>query len=201
VGLHAVNRSGIDAATDAAVVLGAGPVGLAVVAALRRRGVGPVVVADLSPARRALAQVMGADEVVDPREETAWEAYARVGRSRPLVVFEAIGVPGIIDDVLRRAPVRSRVVVVGVCMEDDTVTPFFGIAKELSVQFVLGYDLQEFADSLRAIAEGEVDVAPLVTAEVGLDRVGWAFDALADPDEHCKIIVTPTGGPAPGPGA
>jgi threonine dehydrogenase-like Zn-dependent dehydrogenase len=49
----------------------------------------------------------------------------------------------------------------------------------------------EFAASLRAIAEGEIDVSPMITAEVGLDRVGWAFDALADPEQHCKILVTP----------
>jgi threonine dehydrogenase-like Zn-dependent dehydrogenase len=194
VGLHAVNRSQIDPAADGAIVLGAGPVGLAVIAALRLRGVEPIVATDFSPARRALALALGAHEAVDPRDESAWAAYARVGPARPLVAFEAIGVPGIIDDILRRAPARTRVVVVGVCMEDDAVTPFFGIAKELSVQFVLGYDPMEFAASLRSIAEGEIDVAPLVTAEVGLDRVGWAFQALGDPEEHCKIVVTPTEG-------
>ncbi|HEY8526645.1 MAG TPA: alcohol dehydrogenase, partial [Acidimicrobiales bacterium] len=119
-------------------------------------------------------------------------AYGRAGRGRPLVVFEAVGVPGVLDDILRRAPAQSRVVVVGVCMEDDAVTPFFGIAKELSIQFALAYDVQEFASSLRSIAEGEIDVAPMVTAEVGLERVGWAFEALGNPDEHCKIVVTPS---------
>ena len=59
------------------------------------------------------------------------------------------------------------------------------------MQFVLGYDPTEFADCLRAIAEGEIDVAPMITGEVGLDGVGAAFDDLAHPDEHCKILVTP----------
>ncbi len=190
VGLHAVNRSQIGSG-DGALVLGAGPVGLAVIAALKLRGVAPIVAADFSPARRALAVTLGAHEAVDPREETAWAAYGRVGKGRPVVVFEAIGVPGIIDDILRRSPAQSRVVVVGVCMEDDTVTPFYGIAKELNLQFVLGYDPAEFAASLRSIAEGEIDVAPLVTAEIGLDDVAWAFEALGDPEQHCKIVVTP----------
>lgn len=35
------------------------------------------------------------------------------------MVYEAVGVPGMIDDILRRAPARSRVLVVGVCMERD----------------------------------------------------------------------------------
>ena len=172
-------------------MLGCGPVGLAVIAALSLKGVAPIVAADFSPARRALAATMGAHEVVDPHQETPWDAWDRAGKGRTLVVFEAIGVPGIINDILRAAPSGSRIVVVGVCMENDTINPFFGISKELNVQFVLGYDPMEFAQSLRSIAEGEVTVAPMITAEVGLEDVPWAFDALADPDEHCKIMVTP----------
>jgi threonine dehydrogenase-like Zn-dependent dehydrogenase len=190
VGLHAVNRSRIEQG-EGALVLGCGPVGLAVVAALRVRGIEPIVAADYSTARRRLAETMGAHHAVDPRDETGWSAWSRTGGGRPLVVFEAIGVPGIIDDILRSAPAQSRVVVVGVCMETDSINPFFGISKELSIQFVLGYDPMEFAQSLRSIAEGEIDVAPMVTAEVPLDDVPWAFDALGDPEEHCKIIVTP----------
>jgi threonine dehydrogenase-like Zn-dependent dehydrogenase len=190
VGLHAVNRSGI-AAGDGALVLGCGPVGLAVIAALRLRGVEHIVASDLSPARRRLAGKMGAHDVVDPRSEPAFDAWRRVGGTKPLVVFEAIGVPGIIDDAMRAAPMGTRLVVVGVCMERDSITPFFGIGKELSIQFVLGYDPLEFADTLRSIAEGAIDVAPMITGEVPLDDVAGAFAALADPEEHCKILVVP----------
>jgi threonine dehydrogenase-like Zn-dependent dehydrogenase len=190
VGLHAVNRSGI-AAGEGALVLGCGPVGLAVIAVLAQRGIEPIVAADLSPARRALATAMGAHEVVDPAVEPAFDAWARAGRGRQLVVFEAVGVPGMIEDVLRRAPARSRVLVVGVCMERDRITPFFGIAKELTIGFALAYDPMEFADCLRAIAEGELNVTPMITGEVDLDGVPQAFDDLAQPDRHCKILVVP----------
>ena len=81
VGLHAVNRSQIGS-SEGAVVLGAGPVGLAVIAALKLKGVAPIVAADFSPARRALAVTLGADEAVDPREESAWAAYGRIGPGR-----------------------------------------------------------------------------------------------------------------------
>jgi threonine dehydrogenase-like Zn-dependent dehydrogenase len=190
VGLHAVNRSGL-ATGDGAVVVGCGPVGLAVIAALRLLGVAPIVAADLSPARRTLGVTMGAHEVVDPREETAFAAWARVGGSRAMAVFEAVGVPGMIDELMRVAPPQSRIVVVGVCMQPDALTPMFGIAKELNVQFVLAYTPEEFAASLTSIAEGAIDVAPMITGQVGLDEVPAAFAALADPEEHCKILVVP----------
>ena len=190
VGLHAVNKSGITP-REGALVLGCGPVGLAVIAALRLKGVEAIVATDFSPARRAIALAMGASEVVDPSTEPAFDAWQRAGGGRALVAFEAIGVPGIIDSVLRDAPVGTRLVVVGVCMGDDRIHPFFGISKELNVQFCLAYDPMEFAETLRAIAEGDLDVAPMITGEVGLDGVAGAFAARANPEEHCKILVTP----------
>ena len=190
VGLHAVNKSNITE-REGALVLGCGPVGLAVIAALASKGVETIVATDFSPARRAIATQMGATEVVDPRQEPAYDAWRRVGGTKTLVTFEAIGVPGIINEALREAPPQSRIVVVGVCMEQDTIVPFFAIGKELQMNFVVAYDPMEFAGSLRAIAEGEIDVTPMITGEVGLDGVGQAFADLGNPDAHCKILVTP----------
>jgi threonine dehydrogenase-like Zn-dependent dehydrogenase len=190
VGLHAVNKSGVGA-RDGALVLGCGPVGLAVIAALRLKGVETIVAADFSPARRAIATKMGATEVVDPAVEASFDAWQRAGGSKSLVVFEAIGIPGIIDGVMRDAPHGTRLLVVGVCMEHDQINPFFGISKELNIQFALGYDPMEFAGTLRSIAEGEIDVTPMITGEVDLDGTAAAFEALGDPEEHCKILVVP----------
>ena len=190
VGAHAITMSKIRPG-EAAVVLGCGPVGLAVIAALSLLGVEPIVAADFSPARRRLATTMGAHEVVDPREEPAIEAWRRVDGTKSLVLFEAVGVPGMLQQAMRDAPRSARILVVGVCMENDTIMPMFGINKELNIQFALGYMPNEFADTLAAIADGRLDVAPLVTGEVDLDGVPGAFDALADPEEHCKILVRP----------
>ena len=98
-------------------MLGCGPVGLAVIAALACRGIGPIVAADFSPARRALAEHLGADEVVDPRERAPSPRGAGVDGARPLVIFEAVGVPGMIDQAMRMAPRDARILVVGVCMQ------------------------------------------------------------------------------------
>jgi threonine dehydrogenase-like Zn-dependent dehydrogenase len=193
VGLHAVNKSAISPG-EGALVLGCGPIGIAVIAALKLRAVEPIVAADYSPKRRGLASVMGAHEVVDPAVEDPFDAWQRAAPGRPLVVFEAVGVPGMINDVLRLAPLHSRVVVVGVCMGSDTIVPFWAITKELQVQFALAYDPLEFNESLKAIAEGDIDVGPIITGEVQIDGVPGAFDELADPEQHCKILVVPTPG-------
>ncbi len=184
VGLHAVNKSAIERG-ETALVLGCGPIGIAIIAALRLRGVETIVAADYSARRRELGEAMGATTTVDPADGSPFDGTS------PRVVLEAVGVPGIIDDILRRAPVGARVVVAGVCMQADTVHPYFAIAKQIQLQFVLAYDGTEFTDCLRAIAEGDIDVAPMITGEVDLDGVGAAFDDLAHPDAHCKILVTP----------
>jgi threonine dehydrogenase-like Zn-dependent dehydrogenase len=110
---------------------------------------------------------------------------------KPAIIFECVGVPGLLQQVFEGAPRDARIVVVGVCMETDTSEPMLGIMKELNVQYVLGYTPDEFAASLRLIAEGQVDAAAMVTAEVGIEGVAKAFADLANPEVHTKIIVQP----------
>jgi threonine dehydrogenase-like Zn-dependent dehydrogenase len=230
VGLHAVRRSEIGK-RDVAIVLGCGPVGLAVVCHLKARGIRTIVASDPSPGRRELARRCGADVVVDPtvdspykaapakgwmttapdllgfavdsmeklRRLPAWAAVYRAADAlgatdvkRP-VIFECVGIPGMIDGVVGAAPLASRVVVVGVCMGRDALRPSMAINKEIDLRFVLAYTPLEFRDSLHMLAEGKVDAGPLVTGTVGLDGVPGAFDALRDPaQQHAKILVDPS---------
>ena len=228
VGLHAVRRGQVGR-RRVAVVIGCGPVGLAVIAMLKASGVRTVIASDFSPTRRALAATCGADVVVDPAADSPfagasgyghvtrasdvfdlavdamdrltrlphwWHAYRAVekaGATTPKspVVFECVGVPGMIDRVVADAPLYSRVVVVGVCMGDDRIRPAMAINKEVDLRFVLGYTPLDFHDALHLLADGKVDAAPLVTGVVGLPGVPAAFDALGDPEAHAKILVDP----------
>ena len=229
VALHAVNRSEIGK-RDAAVVIGCGPVGLAVICHLKARGVRTIVASDLSPKRRALATRCGADVVVDPTVDSPYEAASTkgvitaapalyelgigsmeklrrlpgwshvyraaealgaAGPKRP-VIFECVGVPGIIDGVIGAAPLSSRVVVVGVCMGQDKIRPALANGKEIDLRFVLGYTPLEFRDTLYMLAEGKLDAASLITGTVGLDGVAAAFDVLAGAETHAKILIDPT---------
>ncbi|WP_024801717.1 zinc-binding dehydrogenase [Nocardia sp. BMG51109] len=109
------------------------------------------------------------------------------------VIFECVGVPGIIDQIVAAAPPMSRVVVVGVCMEADRIHPAMAVNKEIELRFAFGYDPGEFRDTLHMIADGKIDPAPLITGTVGLDGVRDAFAALGDPEEHAKILIDPAG--------
>lgn len=229
VAWHAVRRGEVRR-RDVAIVIGCGPIGLAVVCMLKARGVRTVIASDFSPGRRALAARCGADIVVDPAQDSpyaaaaghghlqtspealglavgtvdklykarlpwwhVWRAAEAVGAATPKhpVIFECVGVPGVIDGIIAGAPLFSRVVVVGVCMGADAIRPAMAINKETDLRFVFGYTPMEFRDTLHMIAEGEVDVSPLITGTVGLGGVANAFDALGDPAKHAKILIDP----------
>jgi threonine dehydrogenase-like Zn-dependent dehydrogenase len=229
VALHAVRRSEIKK-RDTAIVVGCGPVGLAIICQLKALGVERIIASDLSAARRALARRCGADTVVDPKVDSPYEkatgkgmvtdfaglaelgvgsmeklrrlpgwehlyraadALGAAGPKRP-VIFECVGVPGMIDGVVAAAPLNSRVIVVGVCMNPDRIRPAMAVGKEIDMRFVFGYTPLEFRDSLHMLADGELNAAPLITGTVGLHGVAAAFDALGDPETHAKILIDPS---------
>lgn len=107
------------------------------------------------------------------------------------VVFECVGVPGMTDGIIASAPFFTRVVVVGVCMDADRIRPAMAISKEVDIRFAFGYTPLEFRDTLRLLAEGQLDARPLLTGRVGLGGVGAAFDTLAEAGTHAKILIDP----------
>ena len=230
IGHHAVNRSEITK-RDAAVVIGCGPVGLAIICLLKTKGIETIVASDYSPGRRALAAACGATTVVDPAAESPYGALGdrgyttsiaqnaagglkamkglqkipvpwhivfrgltKLGVTAPKrpIVFECVGVPGIIDGIITDVPLNTRVVVAGVCMQPDQFRPVMAVNKEIDLRFVVGYGPLEFRDTLHMLADGKIDAAPIVTGTVGLNGVADAFDTLADPETHAKVIIDPT---------
>ena len=100
---------------------------------------------------------------------------------------------GVIQSLIEAAPVGTQILVAGVCMKTDAIEPFLCINKSLELKFVLGYTPEEFAATLHNIAQGQIDVTPAITGEVGLDGVAAAFRALGDPEAQCKMVVRPFG--------
>ena len=206
VGEHAVAMA-TPGKDDAFMVIGCGPVGLAVIASLKARGLGPVIAADFSAERRAAAERMGADRIVDPAQASPHAAWAdfqvpatraeammaqMTGQvaKRP-VIFECVGVPGVIQSLAAAAPAGSRIVVAGVCMETDRIDPLVFIVKEIELRFVFGYAQGEFAASLQNLAEGKTRYHEVITGVVGLDQTPDAFVRLQTDKSQIKILVAP----------
>jgi threonine dehydrogenase-like Zn-dependent dehydrogenase len=208
VGEHAVAKAE-PAADHVFMVVGCGPVGLAVISALKARGLGPVIASDFSVERRAAAQIMGADRLVDPAGAAAHASWAEFGVpgtraeafmaavqgqsvKRPLI-FECVGAPGVVEALALAAPTGARIVVAGVCMEHDHIEPLVLISKEIELRYVLGYSPEEFAASLRNLAEGATRYSECITGVVGLDETPAAFTRLQTDKSQIKIMVAPNG--------
>src|SRR5580658_2063897 len=206
VGEHAV-AMGDPQPDHAFMVIGCGPAGLAVIASLKARGLGPVVAADYSAERRAMAERMGADKIVDPAKVSPHASWSELGVpasagegliaaamgqavKRPLI-FECVGVPGMLQGLAEQAPAGSRIVVAGVCLERDHIEPLAFITKQIELRFVLGYSQAEFAKSLENLAESRTRYNEIITGVVSLDQTPDAFLRLQTDKSQIKILVAP----------
>lgn len=191
VGLHAVNKA--DMALGAKVlIIGAGPIGLSVTAFAQLRGAGCVVVSERAPARREAATSFGATAVIDPtKTEDVGAAFASIAGGPPDVIFDCVGVPGIIQNAINLSRARGTIVVVGVCMKEDKVIPINAILKELKLQFVLGYVEEDFATVLSFLQAGKINAKAMVTDRVRFDSLPDAFEGLRQPGNQIKMMIMP----------
>ena len=194
VGAHAVARARIDPDREHVImVVGCGPIGLAVIAALKARGLGPVVGLDFSAARRGFAEKMGADEVVDATRETQASVWERLGarkKGRRAVAFECVGRPGVVQSIINEVPRGAKVVVVGNSLEPSSIDQVRAFNLELDIVFVANYTPAEFSGTLSDIAEGRIDTAPILTGVVPPEGMDQAFSDLRNAERHVKIMLS-----------
>ena len=177
---------------------------------LRMKGVAPIVATDLSAERREFARKMGADVVVDPVAQSAYDAWMQAAATddparmatptfvfgqlplRPTVGFECTGAPGVLQQMIAGAPPGSRISVAGINLDPDTVEPAQGVLKEQDVRFCLYYSPEEFLATVGHLASGELDAANLITGLVGFEGVQEAFERLGGSPTDAKILIDPS---------
>jgi len=187
VGLHAVDMAKMSRGATV-LVIGAGPVGLATMLWAKFLGARHVIVSEKAENRKKMAARFGATDAIDPGQPLAPQVRAIAGKDAD-IIFECVGVPGLLNNVMAEAPRGGRIVVAGVCQQPDTIMPLMGIMKELEIQFVLGYRPADFDYVIAMIAQDRVDVAHMVTDIVDLEALPAAFEALRKPSHQCKVML------------
>jgi threonine dehydrogenase-like Zn-dependent dehydrogenase len=204
VGWHYVGRAALST-KEVPLVIGCGAIGLSVVAALKRKGIGPIVVADFSEERRALAMVMGADVAIDPAvlsPYSAWRgiAYGSAELTRGIfdgldlprcVVFECVGLPGVLDGIVRGCERDTRIFAAGSCPDGDHIHSVTAHGKGLNIQFGGGPQMGDWNEAMDEVCSGRLDVSPLVGSIVPLAGIAAAFDLARSGKGPARIIVRP----------
>jgi len=189
-GYYATVRADNVDASDTAMVLGAGPIGLGVVAAAAGKGA-RVIVAEPTPARADLARALGADEVVDPTSEgflaQVEDLTQGAGAS---VVFEASGKLAAMATALDVAGFRARLVYIGIDV-GGSVPARLGLfqSKELQARGIIGSP-GVWPQTLRFLSRSGVDLSPLVTGSYPLARADEAVGAVLTDRAQVKVHVT-----------
>ena len=191
VAVHAVRRTPLRLG-DAVVVLGAGPIGLLTAACARVAGAGAVLVVEPQAERRALAERLGAERVVDPAAEDPAAAVADCfGRTGADVVFECAGIPATIDQAVGLARRGGVVSLVGVADQAAAISPAQWLVQEVRLVSSLGYLREEFAIAQDLAKDGRLDLAALHTSTVALAELEDAFARLTEAPSEMKILVDP----------
>lgn len=197
VGLNAAEKARL-APDDRVLIVGAGPVGLAVALWCRFLGARRIAASDLAAERAERAMEFGAAAAIDAsRGDVASRAAEALG-GPPDVVFDCVGVPGSLQLAIDYAPPDARVVVVGLCMAQDAIYPGRAIVKELDLAFAFIYRKRHFALVIDALANGRIDAAGMITDRVDLTGFPDAFEAMREPAHRIKTMLEPAAdAPAP----
>lgn len=188
VGLHGVHRAQLRAG-ETCVIMGAGPIGLVTLQWARFAGARTIVVSEMADGRRDKALEMGADAAVHPRVKNPATVVQELTGAQPDVVFECIGATGTLDEAVTYARRGGRVIVLGVCMEDDSFRPMQALNRELDIRFSLGLEQGEIETAIDMLAAGRVSTEAMITDVIGIDELPSAFAALSRPSDQTKVMV------------
>ena len=189
VALHGVVLSGLKPGNKVAV-LGAGPIGLAVAFWARRMGATEVIVTDLNRSHEQRALEMGATGFVAGAEGVV-EAVDRKLGGKADIVFECVGLPGLIAQAVEHVKVKGTVAVLGLCTRPDSWVPFVGLSKEVRIQTSAFFTVPEYQAALDALNAGAAEPRHLITDTIPLDAVPETFEALKKRTHQCKVLIAP----------
>jgi 2-desacetyl-2-hydroxyethyl bacteriochlorophyllide A dehydrogenase len=191
VSLHGVRRAGMNTG-DQVLIVGAGPIGLAIAFWARRLGAREVIVADLHRVQEERATDLGATAFFTSDEALGLRVEERCPGG-PDVVFECVGKPGLIDFCISLVRPTGKVVVLGLCTAPDHMDSFRAISKEIDINMSVFFDMHEFAQAIETLDGGRFSPQHLVSDTIGLVSVPTVFEALRQRTRQCKVLIDPFG--------
>ncbi|RMZ80614.1 hypothetical protein DV738_g2565, partial [Chaetothyriales sp. CBS 135597] len=176
----------------AALVMGAGPIGLGVVQCLKARDVKTIIVVEVAKRRQDFALQFGATHLINPLEEDLVKRTRQICHGNGAdVAFDCAGVPASVKSAMLAVKVKGTVVNVAIWEKEVPINPNWLVIGEKVYKAVLGYLPQDFHGVIEAIAEGKLKPADMITSKIAVDRVvedGFT-PLIKEKDKHVKILV------------
>jgi (R,R)-butanediol dehydrogenase / meso-butanediol dehydrogenase / diacetyl reductase len=189
VALHGINMSGLKKG-DKILILGAGPIGLAVAFWARRAGASDVVIQDISEFQRDRALGMGATGfAVDPADPIGSAERTLGGKAD--IVFECVGIPGLIQQAVSQVRNRGTILLLGLCTKPDTFNSFAMLSKEVRLITSAFFTRGEYEAALDVLDAGAAEPRMLVSDTVKLSDAPDRFEALRTRSHDCKVLINP----------
>lgn len=189
VALHGINLSAMQKG-DKVLVLGAGPIGLAVAFWAKRYGASKVAVQDISNFQEKRALDMGADIfVVDPENPVESAKQALDGEAD--IVFECVGIPGLINQAVSQVRPQGTILLLGLCTKPDTLHTFPMLSREVKLVTSAFFTVPEYEQALAALDDGAIEPRLLVTDTISLSQTPDVFESLKQRTQQCKVLIAP----------
>lgn len=188
VALHAFRLSGMKMG-DKAIVIGAGPIGLLVLACARLAGAGKVYVVEKAAGRKDAAARLGADAVLDPGEANSRQRLLEQIGIGADVVFGCAGDPQAVRGSFTLARGGGTVVIVGQHWISEISSDI--VDREVAVRGSRAYLGREFGEAIDLIAAGGINWETLITNVEPLSNIQEAFEQLQEPSTQVKTLIAP----------
>ncbi|MFN0148904.1 MAG: zinc-binding dehydrogenase [Dehalococcoidia bacterium] len=191
VGFHAVRQSGMRFG-DKVAILGAGPIGLFTLQCALAAGASRCVTVELAPGRAKVAKQLGAEAIIDPR--AAGDVAAAIADALggpPDVVFDAAGVPATLQGAIDAVKPGGQVMMVGVSFENAPIRPSSWVTKRVTLRAAFAYSRSDYRATIDLLAQGRIDVEPMVSSVVPASETAAAFERLLTPNSEIKVLVDP----------
>lgn len=175
------------------LVLGGGPIGLAVVQVLLARGCGKIIMSEVAARRQQFARQFGAHHVLDPRQYDLVPMSLELcgGLAGPDIVFDCAGVPASLETACKAVKSRGTVVNVAIWEKSVPFDPNWLVYREAKYQAVLGYQKKDFEGVIEALGNGSIRPNKMITSRIAMeDLVEKGYrNLIEEKDKHVKILI------------
>lgn len=193
VGIHAVNLVNMKINSNVAIIGGTGIIGLCTLQALRVAGAGRIICTGRRENKLEIAEKLGANILINVKEIDPVKKIMEITNGKGIdIAFEAVGIQETVKQAISMVKKGGSVVVIGMLAKKTELEMLDIVTKEKQIIGSYGYTPLDFKTALNLIAEGKVNVKPLITHVFSLNEIPKGFEVLSkNREEVIKVVIKP----------